>query len=186
MHDPHHGIRPPNRSSKADPAGCWPLVLFTCMSLWAAIALIEGLRLSQQESQLSKRGIPISGIITDRRQDSYDAHTYISYRFPVSRSNITNYFSREERVDYHIWKALDGVRFVKIHYLPENPRVSRLELAGFRSSKTALGVVVTSAVLSLSLLTLVCAATGWEPFSKKHEWVLGADGNWRSRKKERR
>jgi len=187
MPDPHLGMRPSNCSKKADPARFWKLLCFICISLLFASILADSLRSWQEESQLSRRGILVSGVITSRRQyNSVEASSshYISYRFSVSRPNIINYYSREERVDYYIWKALDGVRFVNIYFLPENPRVSRLELPGrmpLKNAKKAMVVIILSAILSVNLLTVVSIATGWAPFAKKREWVLGADGIWRSR-----
>ena len=187
MPDPRLGIRPSNCSKKTDPARFWQLLWFICISLWVASNLVDSLRSWQEESQLSKRGILISGVITGRRQyhsvEASSSH-YISYRFSVSRPNIINYYSREERVDYLIWKYLDGVRFVNIHFLSENPRVSRLELFGrmpLKNAKKAMVVVILSGMLSVGLLTIISIATGWAPFAKKREWVLGADGIWRSR-----
>jgi hypothetical protein len=134
--------------------------------LWIAITLGNSLRSWQEESQLSDRGILVSGVITGRRQyhtpeGSFDH--YISYRFPVARQNINNFYSREELVDYDTWNALDGVRFVNIHYLPENPRVSRLEIAGLmplKNARNAMGFVILSALLALGLLALVSCAAG--------------------------
>jgi hypothetical protein len=50
-----------------------------------------------------------------------------------------------------------------------------------KNAKKAMVVIVLSAILSVNLLTVVSIATGWAPFAKKREWVLGADGIWRSR-----
>lgn len=177
MPDPHLGIRASNCSKKADPSRSWSLLCFICISLLFASILFDSLRSWQEESQLSKRGILVSGVITSRRQyrsvESSPSH-YISYRFSVSKPNITNYYSREERVDYDIWEALDGFRYVNIQFLPENLQVSRLELSGrmpLKNAKKGVVIVLLSAILSVNLLAIVSIATGWAPFAKKREWL---------------
>jgi hypothetical protein len=167
MPDQYPGIRPPNYSKKAGTSRFWLLLLSICFSLWIAINLDNSLRSWQEGSRLSERGILVSGVITGRRNEysftEASSSHYISYRFPVARPNITNHYSREELVDYDTWNALDGVRFVNIQYLPENPRVSRLEITGLMPLKNArnlMVVVILSALLAFGLLALVSCAAG--------------------------
>jgi hypothetical protein len=129
---------------------------FTCVFVALIILFVHGLRNWQEEAQLSKHGILVSGVITDRKKTA-DGTTFrgfiysVSYRFSPSVPTVNTQFRRKEFVDRLVYKALEDVRFVDVRFLPEDPRVSRLEVAGFRSLRSAFGVVPWIVLLAIQL-----------------------------------
>lgn len=128
-------------------------LFFICLSVGFTFLSVHCLRNWQEETQLSKRGILISGVITDRQKTDCGGNTchLVSYRFSPSVPKVNTQFRRKEDVDGFIYNALEGKRFVDVRFLPEDPRVSRLELAGFRSLRSAFAVVFSIVVLAILL-----------------------------------
>jgi hypothetical protein len=152
--------------------------LFSCMSVGFIFLSVHALRNWQEEAQLSKHGILISGVITDRKKtadgSTIDGFIYtVSYRFSApSVPTVNTEFRRKESVDRLVYKALEDVRFVDVRFLPEDPRVSRLEVAGFRSLRSAFGVVfwIVLGAFYLYALASTFIDTGKAPPSKKKRY----------------
>jgi hypothetical protein len=123
------------------------------MSVGFTFLSVHCLRNWQEETQLSKRGILISGVITDRQKTDCAGFTchFVSYRFSPSVPKVNTQFRREESVDGFVYNVLEGIRFVDVRFLPEDPRVSRLEVAGFRSLRSAFAVVFSIVLLAINL-----------------------------------
>jgi hypothetical protein len=156
------------------------LIVFTCVFLGCVNGFLNSLRSWQEETQLSKEGILITGSLTDRRMDVYNETCHVSYRFLLSEPKAHTQFHKQQLVGCYLYEALDGVRFVDVRYLPEDPRVSRLELNGSRATGYAITIVLSLVGGALGLLAVLCEATGWKPLSKRNQWVLDQDGVWRS------
>jgi len=127
-----------------------------CLSVGFTFLSVHCLRNWHEETQLSKRGILISAVITDRQKTDCGGITchLVSYRLSPSVPKVNTQFRRTESVDGFVYNALEDVRFVDVRFLPENPRVSRLEVAGFRSLRHAFAVVFSIVVLAILLWVL--------------------------------
>lgn len=160
----HHPRRP--ASNPSDQQGgllhaCWMLVTGGMVML-IANACFTNLSSLQNEIQLSNQGLLTTGVLTGRRQQSTgeDVDNYISYRFSLSEPIANREYRKEVSIRSHVYQVLERVRYVDVRYLPRDPRVSRLELAGSSALKYAVAALISLLVGSFFLLVLICMATG--------------------------
>jgi hypothetical protein len=183
MPDPHPWPPASDPSKKGDLARYWCRLVCTCFVVGCAYGFLNSLRSWQEETHLSKRGILTTGLLTDRRIESgaESDFCYVSYRFSLSEPKVNTQFRKEQLVSCFVHEALHGVRFVDVRFLPEDPRVSRLELEGSRVLLYSGRIVLSLVGGTLGLLMLISEATGWAPSSQQNQWVLDHDGVWRIR-----